>query len=755
METKKVRNTKNIEIRVQFEYLNDNDILELSKEYKVKISLDEKTDFETNKKNILSQANFKTKEERNCFHMFNKSKKKFLTQNSDFEQYINTKSSIILINTYEYCDKILQKLKESLDLIHQKSKYAYMIEIKKEELANELTSLEKYFDVDIFADYFIFKNGLEILLNIIKDNYGDIRLYALRGISKLLSFEDAIDFFLKNEGNLDILFTSFIGNNELKSEFAFFDVIINLIASKNEIISLLINLCNEYFFKKIIKFLDGDNKDNDLKKNILFFINIILKFVEQKNQYKLIFELTNVGIFDALKNCLKSQEESLFEQIDLLEDTLKYLLEENEYKDNKYDIIKEKFNNYIENKRFYKIQNLIIKTNSEDKEIKTEAINELNNILKDNDSSFDLIYEAYIKNDNLEKMNVFYLYFIKLFESDENNINNFINSAKKYSEEKKTKPLYQFIEILNNPEPNSLKLKIDTFSFINNVLIITSYFSNDSIFLELLYIFNENEIFEYIESEELEEDLNKEVLKFKEIIKNNISKLEKSKEKKYQLIINKFEKIEEKKVIDAIKDLFLEVHNSSGTIHTKAVKKIINILYDENNFKLFFKMFVENGQKNLNYSFFEIFSQYCVGRDESCMKFVQIIDDYEKQLKINCFEKIINYLDENQNELVQLKAFKLINTLLSINDKKYCYKLLNKFNKLGMFEHLNNLIKSKEIETQIKNQLEVIFTFLGIVLENNKNGEHYDAINEKYKKLKETKNLYENIIDDFIIFDGK
>ena len=282
METKKVRNTKNIEIRVQFEYLNDNDILELSKEYKVKISLDEKTDFETNKKNILSQANFKTKEERNCFHMFNKSKKKFLTQNSDFEQYINTKSSIILINTYEYCDKILQKLKESLDLIHQKSKYAYMIEIKKEELANELTSLEKNFDVDIFADYFIFKNGLEILLNIIKDNYGDIRLYALRGISKLLSFEDAIDFFLKNEGNLDILFTSFIGNNELKSEFAFFDVIINLIASKNEIISLLINLCNEYFFKKIIKFLDGDNKDNDLKKKYFIFYKYNIEICRTK-----------------------------------------------------------------------------------------------------------------------------------------------------------------------------------------------------------------------------------------------------------------------------------------------------------------------------------------------------------------------------------------------------------------------------------------------------------------------------------------
>ena len=68
---------KSIEIKVQFEYLNNNDTLVLSKEYKVKISLDEKASFETNKKKILSQSNFRTQKERNNFHMFNKSKKRF------------------------------------------------------------------------------------------------------------------------------------------------------------------------------------------------------------------------------------------------------------------------------------------------------------------------------------------------------------------------------------------------------------------------------------------------------------------------------------------------------------------------------------------------------------------------------------------------------------------------------------------------------------------------------------------------------
>ena len=106
-----IQNKENVLIKVQFEYLNDKDILDLSKEYKINISLLEETKFETNKQKIISGSNFKTPKERSQYHMFNKSKKKFLTNNSDFIPYIKTNSSIILIDCYKYAGEVLEKLK--------------------------------------------------------------------------------------------------------------------------------------------------------------------------------------------------------------------------------------------------------------------------------------------------------------------------------------------------------------------------------------------------------------------------------------------------------------------------------------------------------------------------------------------------------------------------------------------------------------------------------------------------------------------
>lgn len=741
-------NRKNIEIKVQFEFVNDKDVLDLSKEYKVKISLDEKTDFEANKKKILSQANFKTEKFRNNYHMFNKKQKKFLIQNSDFESYIKTKSPIILINSYEYSDKTIKKLNEEIDLVKNKSINEHVNEMKKGELINLLSCLENNLEVDIFADEFIFKKGMDILLGLIKDYCGDIRHYSLKGINKLLSFESAIDFFTKDENNLNTLFVAFIGNNELNNEFVFLDAILKLISAKENIIPTLIDMCDNYFFKKTINFLDENSEDNNLKTYILFFINTILNFVDENKQSELIIEITNAGIFDNLAKIKNIEEDSLIEQIELFEFTVKKFIEKND--DNNYKDIKIKFNNYIEEQKVYKIQNLIFKTNSEDEDIKVEAINELNNLLTEN-NNLDLIYKAYMKNLNTDKMNLFYLYFIQLFELDENNIIKFIKSATKYSENIKSKPFNELFQILNNSKPPSLQLKLDTFSFINKALIITSNFSNNQTFLELLYLLTENRIFEFSEKSDIEEILKTEVSKFKEIINNNISKVEQSSEQKYKLIKDKLKAIKEKKIFNQINELFLKVHNSSSKNHMINAKKLVDMLEDDNNFKIFFKMFAENDVKNLYFSFYEIFTQYCVERDELCMKLIQAVDDYKKEHKINCFSMMINYLDEYQNELVQVKALKLVNTLLSVKDKKFAYTTLNKFNKLGIFENLNNLIKVKEKEEPARIQLGLFLAFTKEILKNNKKGENYEEINKKYKNLEKTKDLFDKSLDQFIV----
>ena len=755
MEKINIDNKKNIEIKVQFEFLNKNDILDLSKEFRVKISLDDKTDFETNKQKILSEANFKTKNERNNYHMFNKVKKKFLTKNSDFEPYIKTKSPIVLINCYEYCHQTIDKLNEELNIFSNKSNNVNMNEIKKKEFINELACLENNFEVDLFADEFIFKNGMEILLSIIKENFGDIRNYALKGINKLLSFESAFDFFTKNEKHLKTLYTVFIGNNESICILTLYDIMIKLIGGNEEKTMALINMFNEYFYKKMIKYLGEENKDIDSKNYILLFINMILNYSNKNKQFELILEITKAGIFDNLNIIIKNYEDIFSEQIELFETTFSRIIEETDNKDNKeYENITKNFNNFIENKKIYHIQNLIMKTNSEEEETKTESINKLDNIITENNNGLYLIYEAYIKNENLDQANLFYNYFILLFQRGKNNFSKFINSVKKYTQIKKSKPLNELLQILSNKKSQNIQLKIDTFSFINNALSTLLNISNDNDYLELLYILTDNGIFEYLEkNSENEEKLIKEILKFKEIAEKNLSKVDQNNEQKYQIIKEKFKKSNEKKIMNEFTEFLLKIHNTTSFNHAMIENQLLDKFKDENNFKIFFKMFAENEIKNLYFSFFEVFTQYCIRKDENCIKFIQMSDEYKKLFKIDCFDKIINYLDENQNELVQIKALNLVNTLLGIKDKNLSYNILNKFNKLGIFEYLTILVKSKEKEQEVKMQTGISISFMGLILKENKKEKEKEkdfvTINKKYIKLKEMQDLYDSTINDF------
>ena len=749
MEKKNIKNKDNIEIQVKFEFLNNNDLSEFSKEYKIKISLNEKTDFETNKKKIISGANFRTKKERENYHMFNKLKKKFLTKNEDFIPYIETKSSIILINCYEYCDKVIKKLKEETNTFLFKEKNYKSNEIKKTELKNELACLEHNFEVDIFADEFIFKKGMDILLEIIKENCGDLRHYALKGMNKLLSFESAFDFFNKNENNTKIIFTSFIGNNEIDNIFVFYDLIIKLIGGNEQKIMSLINLCDIHFFKKTIKFLDAENKDNEAKNYILFFLNMILNYSDKKEQNKLIMEIINLGIFDYLENIEKSDENILIEQIGLFEDSVGKILKSI---DKNYKIVHKKYKDYIENKKIIHIYKLIIKADSENEEIKNNAIQELNILLKENKNNLNLIYETYIKNENTEKVKSFYNYFLILF-SEKNNVINFLNSVKNYSENIKSKPFNNIIKILtNNKIQNSIK--IATFSFINKSLTKLLELSFNKEFLEFLYLLIDVGIFEILEKESFkkEKNLNKEGINFLNIIESNLEKL--SGEKKYEMIKNKFEKINENMIKNQINELLPQLHNSSNENHMIIASNLIELITNEKIFKIFFKVFMENDIKNLFYSFFEIFVFFCSGKDELCLRFIQNCDEYEKKFKNNALEKIVIYLDKYQNELVQFNALKLINCLLSIKDKKMAYKILDRLYKLNLFDYINKLlIKKGANETEIKTQIIVLMTIIEDILKQNMKEKNYKEINKNFEKLKENKQFYESTIDDFLIVD--
>ena len=70
-----------IPVKIQFEFLNAFEEMELSKEYTVKI--DPKDEFEPNRINMINSCDFRTQEERIYYYMFDRNKKIFLPSTTD------------------------------------------------------------------------------------------------------------------------------------------------------------------------------------------------------------------------------------------------------------------------------------------------------------------------------------------------------------------------------------------------------------------------------------------------------------------------------------------------------------------------------------------------------------------------------------------------------------------------------------------------------------------------------------------------
>lgn len=70
--------------------------------------------------------------------------------------------------------------------------------------------LANNFKTDLFAEEFISNNGIQYLDTIIQNNNNNLATYALMGMSELLNFQSAFDYFDKKREILGTLYGIFM-----------------------------------------------------------------------------------------------------------------------------------------------------------------------------------------------------------------------------------------------------------------------------------------------------------------------------------------------------------------------------------------------------------------------------------------------------------------------------------------------------------------------------------------------------------------
>ena len=334
-------------VQIQFEFLNANDEMELSEEYTVKI-LSQKNQqseyFEPNRLKIIKSCDFRTFEERIYYYMFDKTKQVFLTKDTDLTPFLKS-NKIIMQNCKTFAEHICEKLREeSLTYKKEEDENKNEEELKKSDaisIKNEirriLTYLAENFENDLFAEEFIINNGIQYIDKIIQHNSGNIRKYALKGLSKLLDFQSTFDYFDKKKEILSSLYTILVSDKDVLSPFCAIDIMIKIIRTSEEKIMYIIDVAEKYakkthtkIFDKLVDNLSERNKESKLKNYSLWFINMIMNYCHPSKLPRILIQLRDVGIFEILEN-RKHTDKNFETQVNIFLEKTQSVLSDSDY----------------------------------------------------------------------------------------------------------------------------------------------------------------------------------------------------------------------------------------------------------------------------------------------------------------------------------------------------------------------------------------------------------------------------------------
>lgn len=397
--------------KVKYDFFNENGEQNFSKEFEVKLSLDPDC-IEENYFIILNTCDFKTKEERAFYRIFDQKNNLFINNSRQLVYIINQKNNpIIMKNCTIYAKEIIDKLKEAEVKINDKLKEEKQNIIFDGDYFNELRIILRYlgenFEEDLFSEEFIKYEGIKYLISLIKISSGNIRCYSLMGLNKLLDFEVGYKYIEKIKKEIfEILITILIKNESPKTDYCILDILIKIIGNNTNNNELFFDVAENYqkisqkkIFTLIVYFLSYHNKEPILKKLSLIFINTLLSFCEPSNQKKVLIQLEEAGIYEVLEDVKKNKQKDIQEYLKIFQENKNRIIKCFSYEITNYimqiknlknknkiieeELKKEKEKNEILNKKITELNKII----NEKKKIKKEIDNtkEQHNVNNDND----------------------------------------------------------------------------------------------------------------------------------------------------------------------------------------------------------------------------------------------------------------------------------------------------------------------------------------------------------------------------------
>ena len=457
-----------------------------------------------------------------------------------------------------------------------------LFKLYEKGIFDKLDNIIKFKEIDFLEQLDLFETSVKKILNESDkndENYNNInekfnsfienrKLYHIQHLIKSTKDEDEtirenakdeLNNLLKEADKMNTFYESFMKNENMDIINSFYDYLISLLESNQNKLIDFINSAKKYsektntkIFAKIIDNVSQEN-NKELKNHTLNFMTKLLIISQDEKKLEILFFFTDSGIFDILAKLRKYEEPSFLEHLAQFRNAIGETLEKGNKEDENYNIIKSKYQKYLDDKLYLDIKDLIlvIHNNIGKPKEQSKYFDELKKMINTKES-FIIFFNAFMDNKDENIDFTYFDAFVQIF--NEEKIEQFIEIYEDYANKNNILKYNKIFKYFQKDFGNNL-IKNQALQVFNMIIS----FSKPSKQYSLLVEFMEMGIFDLLDemikiSDKLIEGQLKLFLGF---VKNILKQSDKN-DQNYKNLLNKYKTLEDdKKFYDKTLDDFV------------------------------------------------------------------------------------------------------------------------------------------------------------------------------------------------------